>query len=136
MNKLWLLIVTVIGHYKVIKLTFEKQSRSEPIIKFCTTTKSEAINNFFWNFSQVFKRPVTQQNVLFISFKFVKGFLAISFYYLLFLAECQRFFYITRNEISAYQHFKSYHNPHNPQGNKKTIWWPPFFALSLYSEYL
>ena len=41
--------------------------------------------------------------LLFISYKFVKGFLAITFYYLLFLVEtfmtCVNIFYITRNKI-------------------------------------
>jgi len=45
------------------------------------------------------------QGLLFISYKFVKGILAITFfYYFLFLAEtftmCVNVFYITRNEIS------------------------------------
>ena len=43
--------------------------------------------------------------LLFISYKFVKGFLAITFNYLLFLAEtfivCVNVFYITRKEISV-----------------------------------
>ena len=43
--------------------------------------------------------------VLFISYKFVKGFLAKTFVYLLFLAEtsmmCVNVFYMTRNKISA-----------------------------------
>ena len=46
-----------------------------------------------------------QGNILLISYKFVKGFLAITFYYFLFLAETfmmsVNVFYITRNEIAA-----------------------------------
>ena len=43
--------------------------------------------------------------LLFISYKFVKGFLAITFFYFLFPAEtcmmCVNVFYVVRNEISA-----------------------------------
>ena len=43
--------------------------------------------------------------LLFISYKFVKGFWAITFYYLFLLAEtfmmCVKVFYVTRNEISV-----------------------------------
>ena len=44
-------------------------------------------------------------HVLFISYKFVKGFLAITFYYLFFRTEtfmmCVNVFYITRSKISV-----------------------------------
>ena len=51
------------------------------------------------------KLAVPNSYLLFISYKFVKGFLAITFLLLFFLAEtfmmCGNVFYITRNNISA-----------------------------------
>ena len=78
-------------------------SPNAPVKLSAKTLNQFACNNHCCSFEH--KGPCLIRCLLFISYKFVKGFLAITFLLLIFLAEifmmCVNVFYTTRSKISA-----------------------------------